>query len=81
MPPKSASKRKVKSKTVVESDIEDYKPHKVLSAKSSQKSLAKEVVNSDADVDADIPNIDEPTARFVLGFLHVTIILMSVYLF
>jgi hypothetical protein len=67
MPPKSSSKRKVKSKTVVESDIEDYKPRRD-SAKSSQKSLAKEVVDSNADVDADIPNIDEPTARFVLGF-------------
>ena len=63
MPPKSSAKRKAKSTAVVE---KDDKPSKV-SVKSPQKSRqAKEVVDSDAE--ADIPNIDEPTERFVLGF-------------
>ena len=80
MPPKSSSKRKVKSKAVVESDLEDRKPTES-PRKSPRKSLpAKKVVESDAeaDDDEDVPNLDEPTARFILRFC-VTVILIFIY--
>jgi hypothetical protein len=71
MPPKSSSKKKIKSKAIVDSDVDDYAPRK--------SARAKVAVDSDVEAEAEVFDNDEPTARFVLGFLHVIVELMFIF--